>query len=296
MLGISPGPVSTIELAARHGFQGVELLVRDLVEGDEDLASIAAWKADCGLLGGSWPLPVDWRGNADRYRRDLSRLPAYARAAAELGLDRTGTWVLPEVDDHTLLDQQPPDEAAFDWHLDRLDAIAAILEEFGHRLGLEAIGVSSFRSGRGRPFIHRIEALTPLVIALQDRGRAVGLTVDVFHLFSAGEDVSKAFLLGAEAIVSVHLSDLPEGDPVDLTSIRDDHRSLPRVAGAIPCADLLRLLDEASYTGPVFAEPSPGGGERFKIQRPPDEIDAIVRHAAESLRSIWPSRLPGNGE
>jgi sugar phosphate isomerase/epimerase len=294
MLGIHLDPASTMDLASLHGFKGVELLVRDLVEGNADLTAISARKADRGFLGGSWPLPVDWRRDLDRFRHDLHRLPTYARAAAELGLDRTGTWVLPEVVDPALLDQHSPDQAAFDWHVERLDAIAGILSDFGHHLGLEAVGVSSFRSGRGRPFIHQIETLTPLVLALQDRGRTVGLTVDVFHLFSAGEDVSKALLLGPEAIVSVHLSDLPLGERLELTSIQDDRRSLPRIEGVTPCVDVLRLLAEAGYAGPVFAEPSPGGGERFRAQRSPTEIDSIVQQTAESLRSIWPSPIPGN--
>ena len=53
---------------------------------------------DLGLRGGAWPLPVDWRGPDDRFRNDLRELPRYAQAAALLGLYRTGTWVLPEVD------------------------------------------------------------------------------------------------------------------------------------------------------------------------------------------------------
>ena len=36
---------------------------------------------DLGLRGGAWPLPVDWRGDARRFARDLDRLPVLAEAA-----------------------------------------------------------------------------------------------------------------------------------------------------------------------------------------------------------------------
>ena len=49
-----------------------------------------------GLRGGAFPLPVNWRGSAEEFERDLGRLPRHAEAAAALGLFRTGTWVMPE--------------------------------------------------------------------------------------------------------------------------------------------------------------------------------------------------------
>ena len=284
MLGIRLDPFETIDAAHRHGFDGVELLVRDLLDSGASVDEVAAIKGDAGLGGGTWPLPVAWRGGLDTFRGDLTRLPAYARAAEALGLDRTGTWVCPELLGPTLGGPEVTDGATFDWHVERLGAIAAILNDHGQCLGLEAIGVPSFRS-RTRPvFIDRLEGLTPLIEALRDSGRAVGLVVDAFHLHASGEPASSALGLGVEAVVAVHLSDLPEGDPTDRALIRDDRRALPRPGGVAPCVELLGRLAEAGYRGPIFAEPMTAGSR-------PDlasSIDQIIERAADALAAVWP--------
>src|SRR3954467_742380 len=85
-----------IVVAAEAGFEGVDLLVRDLVDSGGDVGELRTRMDDLGLRGGAWPLPVNWRGNAARFHDDLERLHVYAEAARRLDLLRTGTWVLPE--------------------------------------------------------------------------------------------------------------------------------------------------------------------------------------------------------
>src|SRR5262245_12225418 len=85
-----------ISLAARAGFDGVDLAVRDRVEAGDDPSELRARMDDLGVRGGAWPLPVAWRGDAETFARDLERLPRFAEAAATLGLARTGTYIMPE--------------------------------------------------------------------------------------------------------------------------------------------------------------------------------------------------------
>ncbi|RUL89738.1 sugar phosphate isomerase/epimerase family protein [Tautonia sociabilis] len=286
MLGLRLDARETIEQAAHSGFDGVELLVRDLAERGEDPSELAARMADLGLSPISWPLPVDWRGDQERFRSDLAALPRYARIASRLGLDRSGTWVLPAILDPGRLHGPDPAGAALCWHVERLDPIAAILADHGQRLGLEAIGVPSLRTGGGLPFIDRLGALGPLREALRERGRAVGLIVDAFHLFAAGEPVEEALAAGVREIVSVHVSEVPEKLDPAREALRDDRRTLPRPGGVVPCSRLLQLLAEEGYAGPVFAEPVAGGaGTRSEATDP----GAIIQEAGEALRSIWPA-------
>ncbi len=117
-----------------------------------------------GIRGGAWPLPVDWRsGDRDRFRRDLEQLPRLAEAAAILGLSRTGTWVMPEIVPTPDSERELEGGAikarrrAISHHLEALTRIAKVLMEFDLRLGLEVIGVASFRSGRGIAFLQRLD-------------------------------------------------------------------------------------------------------------------------------------------
>lgn len=111
-VGLSLSANESIKVAARAGFTGVDLLVRDLAESNEDPLELRSRMDDLGLRGGAWPLPVDWRGNTVRFREDIRQLPRYARTAAILGLSRTGTWVLPEIDPMLLTDEKPGDSVA----------------------------------------------------------------------------------------------------------------------------------------------------------------------------------------
>ncbi|MEW4567275.1 TIM barrel protein [Tautonia sp. JC769] len=296
MLGLGGDARSAIELASRFGFQGVELLVRDLVEQHDDALILGSMMSDLGLRAGTWPLPMDWRGDRDRFRRDLAQLPAYARVAEQLGLNRTGTWVLPEILDPLVLDQERPGDAAMGWHLERLVPIAKIVNDHGHRLGLEAIGVSSFRSGRGLRFIDRLEGLRPLLAALRDHGCDVGLTVDGFHLHAAEESPEIVRHYGADEVVSVHVSDMHSDASNCLAELRDEQRRLPSPAGRVPCRQLLRTLAELEYSGPVFPEPIVGGGGGRMGHDVAVNPEAIVEEAALALQSVWPSKQSAESE
>src|SRR4051794_7653153 len=90
-VGLSMPAPETIEIASTVGFAGVDLPVRDIAESGLDVADLRIRMDDLGLRGGAWPLPVDWRGDDERFREGLAQLPRHARTAAKLGLSRTGT-------------------------------------------------------------------------------------------------------------------------------------------------------------------------------------------------------------
>ncbi len=71
------------------------------------------------------------------------------------------------------------------------------------------------------------------------------MLVDVFHLHAAGDRLADVLARGSEAVVWVHVADLPAGHSGDLDLIIDDERGLPGDHGAVPIAELLRTLAEA---------------------------------------------------
>ena len=275
---------ATIDAAADAGFDAVDLMVRDLVRSGADLAAVRSRMDRRGLRAGAFPMTMDWRGDESAFRRDLVELATCARAAAALGLTRTGTWVMPETP------KPPPtgvDPAAYraevaSFHTDRLAAIARVLADHGIRLGLEVIGVATFRRGVGVPFVHRLRDLAPTIPGLVDVPN-VGLLVDAFHLHAADEPPAEALGWGVDRVVWAHVADLPPGPAPERDAIVDAERGLPGANGGVDCRAFLAMLAVAGYDGPVTAEPLAHCAAL--LDRQPGEV---ARRVKESLEACWP--------
>jgi sugar phosphate isomerase/epimerase len=281
-VGLSLSAEEAIEIAAETGFAGVDLQVLDLVRAGTDPAALRLRMDDLGLRGGAWPLPVSWRGEAARFEADLKRLPGLARAAATLGLFRTGTWVMPQ----TIAPPGPDCDhhelriATCSLHLERLGKIASILADWGCRLGLEIMGPATARTGPGVPFVSRYAELKKWFAELRAQHSNVGVLVDSFHLFAAGETVAAGLVWGDEAVVWVHLADSTRADP---SCVLDQERELPGLTGLGDSKGLLKLLSERHYDGPASVEP-------LNQCRSIQGLDAreVARQVLAALRRVWP--------
>ena len=286
-VGLTLSAARTLELAVRAGFAGVDLLVRDLLDAGEDPRHLRARMDDLGLRGGAFPNPVQWRGDAATFARDLARLPRLAEAAAILGLGRTSTWVLPETPAPDALASGPggahEHEAVVRMHRERLGAMARVLDRFGIRLGLEVIGVASFRTGRGLPFVTRLAELGQALGSLWREAPNFGIVIDSWHLYAAGESVEAGLAWGIQQVVWIHVADLPAAASSDPAAMNDNHRGLPGENGAIDCKALLQRLSDAGYEGPVTAEPMPGCLTLANLNP-----DAVAAQVAAALRLVWP--------
>jgi sugar phosphate isomerase/epimerase len=281
-VGLTLPAAETVQIAATAGFPGVDLLVRDLVESGTDPQSMRMQMDDLGIRGGAWPLPLDWRGPAERFTEDLRNLPRYARAAATLGLFRTGTWVMPQVDPAFDIDARVIDSRARTarFHLDRLGRIAEVLDDHGSRLGLEILGPATARTGQAPRFVCRYRHLQEELGALHERHQNVGVLVDSFHLYAAGEDTGEGLVWGGEFVVWVHLADAAVEDRA---TVLDHQRELPGTTGWADCRGLLRLLREEGYDGPITAEPL--GQCRYLAGLDPR---AAAGRCLAALKSVWP--------
>jgi sugar phosphate isomerase/epimerase len=286
-LGLSLSAPETLEVAASAGFAGVDLLPRDMRTDGEDPIDVRARMDDLGLCGGTWALPVGWRGDADRFADDLAQLPKYAEAARILGLSATSTWVMPETPGRPAPGRDTASYLASvaDLHVRRLGAIARVLARHGGRLGVEVIGVESFRAGCGLPFVTRLAELGRHLGVLLEEFPNVGILLDGYHLFAGGEDVEAGLAWGVGRVVGVHVADLPASAHADRRTMRDDDRGLPGENGAIDSRQLLRTLAGAGYTGPVTAEPMAGCRSLAGLT-----VEATARRVAAALRSVWPGQ------
>lgn len=278
--------VDAIEIAAKAEFEGIDLLVRDIVDSGDNVTALRRRMDALGLRGGGWTLPMNWKNDEKAFEADLAKLSRYAAAAAELGLLRTGTWVRYEsepIGEEALADpgrRNAEVSTALAWQTDRLGRIAEVLRREGSRLGLEILGSRSERSGRGVVLTSSYEELLRTFSSLRSAWPNIGVLADAYHLYASGEPAKAALAWGCESVVWVHLAD--PANP-DRATMRDVERRLPGESSEGLSRQLLMLLAECGYEGPVTAEP---------LMHSPsfDSDDPLERAQAtrESLRRMWP--------
>lgn len=266
-IGIQTDLAGAIDLAKRHGFDGVDLDMREV-------ATLGAGRvkdmlAGAGLRPGSWNPPVDWRGDQDRYDEQLGQLPGLAQIARDLGATRAATWVPPA-------SRERPFDENFAFHVSRFRPIAQVLRDHGCRLGLEFIGPKTSRPAGVYEFIYTIQGMLDLCAAL-GTGNA-GLLLDCWHWYTSGGTREDLARLRDEDVVAVHVNDAPAG--IDVEAQIDNERTLPGETGVIDIAGFLQALQRMGYTGPVTVEPF---SARVRAMSP-DEATAAT---AESLRTVW---------
>lgn len=260
------GPLpKVIALAHAHGFESVAPDAGYLAplsggQVEDLLADLKAKNLDWGAAG----MPVDFRTSAESFQKGLDALPAQAKGLQRAGVTRIGTWIRPSHESLTY-------RANFAQHVERLRQIATILGDHGLRFGLEYVGPKTSWIAAKHPFVHTLAEQLELIAAI-DRPN-MGLVLDSWHWYTAGETVDDLRALKNEQIVACDLNDAPKGIPVD--EQKDLTRDLPCATGVIDLKAFLQVLVDIGYDGPIRAEP-------FKAELrslPPDEAVAVTAKA-----------------
>jgi sugar phosphate isomerase/epimerase len=268
-IGIKCGLIEGLDLAKAAGFDGADLHL-----GEAEQLGAAAVKdayAERGLQIGGWSFPVAWRGTEADFTESLEKLPAQAKLAAEIGCFRTITWVLSFSDDL-------PRKEHFDRVLRRFRKSAEILKDHGHRIGLEFIGPRTLRAGHRHGFIYTMDGMLTLCDAIGTGN--VGLLFDVWHWYTSRSTLDDVRQLTRDDLVYVHINDAPAG--VDVLDQVDNRRCLPAGTGVIPNGELLRILAEVGYDGPVTVEPF-NQALREVAERNPLEAARLTRASLDTV-------------
>lgn len=268
-IGIKCGLIEGLDLAQRAGFAGADLNLAEAEQLGVEVVREAYLQRS--LRMGGWSFPVNWRGTEAEFTEGLERLPAQSMLAAELGCFRTTTWVLSFSDDL-------PRKEHFDRVLRRFRLSAEILKDHGHRLGLEFIGPRTLRAGRRHGFIHTMDGMLTLCDAIGTGN--VGLLFDVWHWHTCRSTLDDVRQLSADDVVYVHLNDAPAG--IDVLEQVDNRRCLPGETGVIPNHELLRILQEIGYEGPVTVEPF-NQALREVAERDPLEAARLTRSSLDRV-------------
>ena len=269
-IGVKATFGEAVELAARHGFQGIDFSIEEVekIVDDKGEAHVRKLLSDAGVRLGAWGPPVNWRADEASWRADLPLLVRRAALARELGSDRAATWIMPGDNDRDF-------DANYAFHLERLHPVAELLGRQACRLGLEWVGPKTLRDSRRYPFVHTMDGMRKLAA---DIGANVGLLVDIFHLYTSHADVAAVRSLPVKEVVNVHVNDAIAGRTPD--EQLDNERALPGETGVCDIAGFLQALASIGYDGPVTVEPF---SQRVREMTPDD----AVRATADSLRRSW---------
>ncbi len=244
-IGVRLDQFAAIQMAGQFGFESVQPSPHALQPlSDTELAELKQQLKEAGLVWGAAGLPVDFRKDDATFHEGLRSLPALAQGLQRAGATRVSTWLSPTHDQLTYL-------ANFRQHAARLREVAKILQDHGHRLGLEYVGPKKSWSAKRYPFIHSMAETKELIaeIGLQN----VGLVLDSWHWYTAGETRADLLTLSNRDVVACDLNDAPAGIPLDQQL--DSQRELPAASGVIDLKAFLSALVAMGYDGPVRAEP-----------------------------------------
>lgn len=273
-LGIKCDWVEGLDLARDAGYDGADLNILEArrIADEQGVDAVKELFASRGLKIGGWGLPVAWRGPLPQFYEQLSRLPALAEFAAELGCRRVtsgiGGW-------HDTL----PRQANWDLCVSRLKLVAPILNDHGHRLGLEFISPRTSRAGKKYGFVYSMDGMLALCCAVGTGN--VCLLFDVWHWYCACSTLDDVRHLTASDVVYVHINDAPAG--IDVLDQMDLQRCLPGETGVIPNVELLQILKGMGYDGPVTIEPF---NQKVKDAIAESPLKAAVM-AREALDGVW---------
>ncbi|PWH07284.1 sugar phosphate isomerase/epimerase [Brachybacterium endophyticum] len=258
-LGLSLDLPTAVDLAAKHGFGGVDPDLDHFrtLGGASAVAEFAASVRERGLEWGMTGLPVPLDAPAEEFRRALVDLPEALELLTAAGVTRVGTWLRPMHDDR---------DHCVNWrlHAGRLALVGELLADAGLRIGLEYIGPKTLWSTERFPFIHSLREARELI---SDSGADnVGLILDSYHWYTAGESTADLAGLTDADIVSVDINDARDDRERD--EQQDLDRRLPFATGVIDVPGFMDSVRAAEYSGPVKVEPF----MKELAERPVDEV------------------------
>jgi len=233
----------SVKLAAEYGFQGVD---PDLgYARDKGVPAVKDLLQKHTLRLGGFGLSVRWReSDSDKdFAESLEGFVKECKLAAELGVTRCMTWVMPCSDKLTYRQH-------YELMVSRMRPAAQILKGFGQSLGLEFIGPRTLRASKKQGFVYTMDGMRAVNAAIGTGN--VGFLLDCWHWYTAQATVTDIEQLDPAEVVYVHLNDAPKG--VHVNDQVDNKRELPGT-GVIDLKGFLGALRKIGYDGPITVEP-----------------------------------------
>lgn len=244
-IGISLSFEAALDLAIKYRFEAISPQINDLrAYSDSKRAGILTKMRRSKMTWDATNLPVQFRGSEAEFRKGMNDLAANAKVLQQVSATRMNTWIMPTHDRLTYREN-------FVLHANRLREAAKVIAPYNIKLGLEYVGPKTLMTRDKFSFIRTMKELQELLAEIDMPN--VGLQLDAFHWFCAGETVADIEKLDATNIITVDLNDAKVGRTAD--EQLDWERELPGNSGVIDLQGFLRALKKIGYDGPIRAEP-----------------------------------------
>ena len=271
-LGIKATQRQAVDLAAQFGFDVIDAdgnYLAGLSDGEvHDLLGYMESKKVGWAMAG---LPVEFRRDDAAFSGGMAKLPPFARGLQRAGVNKVTTYILPMSNDR-------PYQANFKLHASRLREAARMLNDAGARLGIEYVGPKTLWAAQRYPFVHSMAEMRELIAEINLPN--VGLVLDCWHWYHAGDTAGDILSLHASDVVSVDLNDAPAGVPKD--QMVDGKRELPASTGVIDVKAFLGALEKIGFHGPVRVEPFNDAVRRMA----PEEAASAAMAALKKAESL----------
>jgi len=263
-IGVRANLAESIAMAGKFGFEAVDPNLKDLAAlSDSAMGDLLGDLQSKHLAFGSYAQSFPVGQPEEAWATFLKDLAAGARTLQRARMTRAVTWLSPSDNKLTYLQN-------FHLHARRIGQAAAILGDSGVTLGLEYVAPKTSWTRGEYPFIHTMAEMKELIAEVGKPN--LGLLMDIWHWYNAGDTVADLLTLKNQDVVAVHLSDAPAGVPIDQQV--DSRRELPASTGVIDIGAFLSALNQIGYDGPAAAEPMSAALRAL----PPDE--ALAQTAA----------------
>ena len=271
-IGVRANLAESVAMAEKYGFEAVDPNVGNLAALSDSAMSELLGRLQSGkLVFGSIAQGFPITGNDEKWTAFLAELASTARTLQRARVTRFVTWLSSSDNNLTYLQN-------FKLHARRISQAADVLGACNVRLGLEYLGPKTAWA-RGRyPFIHTLATMKELIAETGKKN--IGLLLDSWHWYNAGDTPADLLTLRNEDIVAVHINDAPSGVPVDQQV--DSRRELPLATGVIDMAGFINAINQVGYDGPVAAEPMSADLRKL----PPDEALARTADAVKKTFAL----------
>lgn len=276
-MGLNPGAIGVkldqeqlLEKASEYGFESIVAYSSTLAEwSDGQIDEFVGKMKSKNISWGASGLPMNFRADRAMHNKGLNELPKHAEALQKAGVTRMSTWIMPTHSDLTYLEN-------FKQHSKRLKEITRILGVYDIRFGLEYVGPKTLMARDKYSFVHTLAECKELYKSTGEPN--IGVQLDSFHWFCAGETKADLLSLSNEEIVTIDLNDARSGFTAD--EQLDGRRELPMATGVIDMQTFMDALVEIGYVGPTRAEP-------FNQPLRDMEDEAALKATADAMKKAF---------
>jgi len=264
---------SLLSAAHKNNFKGIEV-PSGAFETPVAAKNAAKRLDDLGMRFGLIMAPCDmYRVDDDTFKQALETFKSWAELAHIAGCTRAFNHIWPGSNERDY-------EENFEWHINRLTAIYNVLNNHGVRYGLEFMGPKTVRKTFKHDFIHSLIGVISLVEEVNNK---IGFVFDTFHWYCSGSNLDDLQFAARhpERIINLHLSDANASFSYE--DQVDDLRAMPMKNGIIDSIQILSLLNQSGYDGPVIIEPMKPTTDHYSEM----ELDDAVHDAITCLHAIF---------